>query len=81
MSQISYPLWVFSLAAALWWPASRIILVLSVRRLERRLGRILDRTEIAGQKRRAWVLGLFLSLVFSALFNLRMLGGGPGVGG
>jgi hypothetical protein len=65
-----YLLWVAALAAALWWPVSR---VLSVRRLERRLDRKLDEAEIAGQKRRAWLIAVVLSLIFSALFNLRLI--------
>jgi len=43
---------VAGLAAALWWPVSRLVWVLSVRRLERRAERRLDEAEIAGQKRR-----------------------------
>jgi hypothetical protein len=68
-----YLLWVAALAAALWWPVSRLVWVLSVRRLERRLDRKLDEAEIAGQKRRAWLIAVVLSLIFSALFNLRLI--------
>ena len=69
-------LWVAALALALWWPVSRLVWVLSVRRLERRLERRLDEAEIAGQKRRAWLIAAGLSLIFSALFNLRLIGRG-----
>ena len=75
MTGEAYLLWTFGLAAALWWPASRIIWVLSVRRLQRKLDRELSTDEITGQKRRAWVIATVLSLVFSALFNFRLYGG------
>jgi len=68
-----YLLWVVALAAALWWPTSRLVWVLSVRRLERKLGRRLGEGELAGQKRRAWLIAAALSLIFSALFNLRLI--------
>jgi hypothetical protein len=76
MTRDAYLLWTLGLAAALWWPASRIIWVLSVRRLQRKLERELGPDEIAGQKRRAWVIAAVLCLVFSALFNARYFGGG-----
>ena len=75
MTGEAYLLWTLALAAVLWWPASRIIWVLSVRRLQRKLDRELSDNEIAGQKRRAWVIATVLSLVFSALFNFRLYGG------
>jgi hypothetical protein len=75
MSQSGYLAWSMALAAALWWPAGRIVWVMAVRRLERRLGRSLDATEVAAQRRRAWLLALPLCLVFSGLFNLRLLPG------
>ena len=73
MSQTGYVWWSLGLAAALWWPAGRIVWVISVRRLARRLGRVLDADEIAAQRRRAWLLAVPLCLVFSGLFNLRLL--------
>ncbi len=65
---------VFILAAALLWPASRMIWVLSVRRIEKRTKTRLRPEEIAGQKRRAWIIAIFCCLVFSYLFNLSTLG-------
>ena len=62
------------LAAALSWPASRLIWVLSVRRIERRTKTRLTPEEIAGQKRRAWIIAIFCCLLFSYLFNLSTLG-------
>ena len=76
MSHQAYVLWTLALAVALWWPAGRLVWVLSVRRLERKLDRKLDANEIDGQKRRAWVISAALCLLFSALFNLRLLNAG-----
>ena len=38
MGAPGYALWTLALAAALWWPIAHLVWVLSVRRLERRLG-------------------------------------------
>ncbi len=70
-----YALWVLLLAALLYYPTSRLVWVLSVRRLERRQKRKLTESEIAGQRRRAWVIAAPLCLVFSALFNFATLNG------
>ena len=67
-------LWVLLLAALLFWPMSKLVFVLSVRRLQRKLGRELDAREIAGQLNRARVIGLFVSLGFSYLYNLNTIG-------
>jgi hypothetical protein len=75
MSQSGYLAWSMALAAALWWPVGRIVVVMAVRRMERRLGRTLDAAEIAAQRRRGWLLALPICLVFSGLFNLRLLQG------
>lgn len=68
-----YWLSVALLAALLFLPASRLIWVLSVRRLERKGGRPLSDAERAGQRNRARLLALLLCLAFSALFNFRLL--------
>lgn len=73
MSDPGYALWTAALAAALWWPVSRLVWVLGVRRLEKRLGEPLDAGARAGQRRRAWVLAIPIALAFAALFNLRLL--------
>ena len=74
MSPPAWALWTAALAAALWWPVGRrLVWVLSVRRLERRLGKALSAAERAGQRRRAWVLATPIALAFAALFNLRLL--------
>ncbi len=74
MSGQGYVLWTIALAAALWWPVSRLVWVWSVRRLERRLQQTLDTGERAGQARRAQVLAIPIALLFAGVFNLRLLG-------
>jgi hypothetical protein len=64
---------VLILAGLLFWPASKLVWVLSVRRLERRLGQALSDQERLGQRNRARVLAAIVCLVFSALFNYRIL--------
>lgn len=74
MGAPGYALWTLALAAALWWPVAQLVWVLSVRRLERRLGAALDAAARAGQRRRAFVLAAPIALAFAALFNLRLPG-------
>ncbi len=62
------------LAALLFVPAARMIWVMSVRRLERKLGQPLSEAERQGQLNRARLLALLLVIVFSLLFNVSMLG-------
>lgn len=62
------------LAAILYLPVTRLIWVLSVRRLERKLGYELSSVEIQQQKNRARVIAAIVVLVFSYLFNLSTLG-------
>lgn len=61
------------LAALLFVPASKLVWVLSVRRLERKLGRALSDQERAGQLSRARFLAIVGGVIFSALFNYRIL--------
>jgi len=65
---------VLVLAALLFIPASKLIWVLSVRRLERKTDRELSEDERMGQRNRARLLTLVLVLIFSLLFNVSMLG-------
>ncbi len=58
------------LAALLYFPVSRMVWVLSVRRLERRRGEHLDEKERIGQRNRARFIAVLITLPFSALFNL-----------
>lgn len=76
---VFFTLSVVVLAALLFLPVSRLVWVLSVRRLERRTGTALDETERAGQLVRARLVALVLVILFSLLFNLGMLGA-PGRG-
>lgn len=73
--------YVIVLAGLLFFPVSRLIWVLSVRRLERREERRLNADEQAGQRRRARLLALICVIIFSLLFNLATLGGPSGVAG
>jgi len=61
------------LAGLLLWPVSKLVWVMSVRRLERRLGQPLSEQEREGQRGRAWFLAIVLCSLFSALFNYQLL--------
>jgi hypothetical protein len=65
---------IFLLAVLLFFPVSKLILVFSARRLQRRLQRELEPAEIAGQQRRARFIAAPVVLVFSYLFNISLLG-------
>lgn len=62
------------LAALLFFPASNLIFVVSVRREQRKVKRELDHAEMLGQKRRARFVAFFLCLIFSYLFCLNLIG-------
>jgi hypothetical protein len=64
---------VLILAGLLFWPASKLVWVLSVRRLERRRGQPLSDQERFGQLNRARFLAALICLMFSALFNYQLL--------
>ena len=66
------------LAGLLLWPVSKLVWVLSVRRLERRLGQPLSEQEREGQRGRAWFLAIVLCSLFAALFNYQLLDMGHG---
>jgi len=65
---------VLLLALLLFFPVSKLIWVLSVRRMQRRLGRAPNDGEVQGQLRRARIIAVLLSLAFSYLFNLNLIG-------
>ncbi len=65
---------VLVLAALLFFPVSKLIWVFSVRRMQRKLNRELNPQEIAGQMTRARFISIFISLLFSYLFNLNLIG-------
>ncbi len=71
---LNFILWVLLLAALLFWPMSKLVWVLSVRRLQRKLARALDEKQIAGQIMRARVISAFVSLLFSFLYNASTIG-------
>ncbi len=70
----NFVFWVMLLVAMLIYPVKQWIWAMSVRRLQRKLDRDLGADELAGQNRRAWVVGAFICLVFSFFFNAAMLG-------
>jgi hypothetical protein len=62
------------LAALLYFPLSKLIWVLSVRRLQRKADHELSENEIQGQLKRARFISVFVSLLFSLLFNINLTG-------
>ena len=64
---------VLVLAALLFIPVTRVIWMMSCRRLHRKLERELTDAEMQGQKQRARILALLLVLVFSYFFNASLL--------
>lgn len=70
----TFVFWVALLVALIIYPVAQWIWALSVRRLQRKLGRELSAEERAGQKRRAWVIAGIVCPVFSFLFNAATLG-------
>jgi membrane protein implicated in regulation of membrane protease activity len=62
------------LAALLFFPVSKLVWVLSVRRFENKLARSTTEEERQGQLQRARFIGLIVSLVFAALFNYNVFG-------
>ena len=68
-----YWLSVAVLAALLFLPVSQLVWVLSVRRLERRLGQPLSDGDRAGQRNRARFIAIVVCVIFSAFFNYQVL--------
>lgn len=62
------------LALLLFFPVSKLVWTLSVRRLQRRLQRELTREELQGQLNRARFIAILLCAIFSFLFNLNVIG-------
>jgi hypothetical protein len=61
------------LAGLLFLPVTKLVWVLSVRRLERKLGGPLDDAQRQGQLNRARFIAILACIVFSALFNYQLL--------
>lgn len=62
------------LAVLLFFPISKLVWVISVRRLQRKLQRELSDAEVQGQRARAQFIAVFVSLAFSLTFNVNLLG-------
>ena len=66
---MSLPLSIIVLAVLLYYPVYRLILVLSVGRLQKKLGEALTEDQIKGQARRAHFIAILLVPLFSYLYN------------
>ena len=66
--------WSALLAAMLFIPVSKLVWTLSIRRQQRKLGRFLDETELAGQMKRARFISFLLVVPFALLFNANLFG-------
>ena len=71
---VYFVLSVLVLAIALFFPISKLIWVLSVRRLQRKLNTELSDADTHGQLARARFLAVLVALAFSFLFNVNLLG-------
>jgi hypothetical protein len=71
---VYFSLSVLVLALLLFFPVSKLIWVMSVRRLQRKLNKTLEGKELQGQLNRARFIAVFVSLIFSFFFNLNLLG-------
>ena len=60
------------LAILLFFPVSKMIWTLSVRRMQRKLARQLADEEIKGQKTRAKFISVIVVLLFSWFFNTQL---------
>lgn len=70
----NFTLWVLILAALLFYPVSKLIWVVSVRRLQKKWERELSRQELRGQQNRARIIAVVVVLIFSLLYNLNTIG-------
>jgi hypothetical protein len=66
--------WSALLALMLFFPVSKLVWTLSVRRQERKLKRKLSEDEIKGQLSRARFITIFVVVIFALLFNLNVFG-------
>lgn len=71
-----FGIWTGVLAALLFFPVSKLIWVVSVRRLERKFDKKLTDDEISGQLRRARFISVIVCIFFAALFNYNVFGFG-----
>jgi len=70
--------WSVLLATMLFFPVSKLVWTLSIRRQERKQKRKLDEAEITGQIQRGRFITFFLVIAFALLFNGNIFGF-PGV--
>ncbi len=68
-----YLISVIILALLLYYPVNKMIFILSVRRLERRIGKQLNDDQKNGQLKRSRFISIILILCFSCLFNINIL--------
>ena len=68
-----YLLSVIILTLLLYYPVNKLIFVLSVRRLEKKIGKNLSNMEKSGQLKRSRFISIILILLFSCLFNINIL--------
>ena len=66
--------WSAVLAAMLFFPVSKLVWTLSIRRQERKQQRKLNDTELSGQLQRARFLTFFLVIIFALMFNGNIFG-------
>ena len=72
-SEMYYILCVVLLSALLYFPVNKLILVLSIRRLEKKIGQSLSDDERKNQLNRSRFISIILILIFSCLFNIEFL--------
>lgn len=65
--------WSALLAALLFFPVSKMVWTLAVRRQERKQQRKLSEAEIEGELQRARFITFILVIIFSLLFNYNLL--------
>ena len=73
-SATTYWLWVIAMGLALFYPVNRLIWVVSCRRMQKKLQKKLSESELLGQKKRSYFISIITCLIFSMLFNYRLLG-------
>ncbi|MGD8571037.1 MAG: hypothetical protein PVF34_01325 [Gammaproteobacteria bacterium] len=71
---IYFVLSVLVLAVLLFFPISKLVWAMSVRRLQRKLNTELEEKQLQGQLFRARFIAMVVSPIFSFLFNLNLLG-------
>ena len=66
--------WSALLATMLFFPVSKLVWAMSVRRQQRKQERQLTEAELAGQMQRARFITIFLVIAFALLFNGNVFG-------